>query len=296
MMLKSIGVAFVPLAVLLAAASLACILGYFVMLGLGDAFPFRKVISKTTQLLLVLSIFPAMAWLKLKKEDIGFAAIKLFFKQLLQGFALGLLTLLPVFIIEYGLGIHVVDQSKEWTLAYAAQKFSVSLALALLISMIEEPLFRGILLTGLKRKLPVVAAVLISSSYYAALHFLNSHTDIPFKELNVLSGFTLLMEAFANLLNPVIYSAFFALLMVGIFLSLLRTHFNATLGLCIGCHTAWVWQIKMSKSLFDFNYKTEYLYLVSPYDGIIGPLVTGWLMLAMIGYFGCRKFILGKTG
>ncbi|MGJ0514700.1 MAG: CPBP family glutamic-type intramembrane protease [Methylomicrobium sp.] len=289
-MLRSVIVAFVPLAVLLAASSIACIAGYFIVLYLGDEFPFRKVISKTTQLLLVLSIFPAMAWLKLNKQDLGFVVKKLFFKQVLQGFALGLLTLLPIFMIEYGLGIHVLDQSKNWTLGFAVQKIGVSLGLALLISLVEEPLFRGLLLAGLKSKLPVVAAILISSSYYAALHFLKSQSEIPLQELNVLSGFILVGEAFGNLLNPIIYPAFFALLMVGIFLCLLRTQLNASLGLCIGCHTAWVWQIKMSKSLFYFNYQSDYLYLVSPYDGVIGPLAAGWLMLTMIGYSAYRKF------
>lgn len=105
-----------------------------------------------------------------------------------------------------------------------------------------------------------------------------------------MSGFILVWEAFGNLLNLIIYSAFFALLMVGIFLCLLRTQLNASLGLCIGCHTAWVWQIKMSKSLFFFNYQSDYLYLVSPYDGVIGLLATGWLMLTMIGYSAYRKF------
>ncbi|MGZ8188542.1 MAG: CPBP family glutamic-type intramembrane protease [Methylosarcina sp.] len=292
-MIRSIMVALVPLAVLLAASSVACIAGYIIMLGLGDTFPFRKVISKTTQLLLVLSVFPAMAWLRLNKEDLGFVAKKLFIKQLAQGFALGLVTLLPVFVIEYALGIHIFDQTKDWTFALVAQKISISLVLALLISLIEEPIFRGILLTGLTRKLPVLSAVVISSTYYAALHFLNSHTEIPFQELNVFSGFDLLKEAFANLLNPGIYSAFFALLMVGIFLCLLRTHFNASLALCIGCHTAWVWQIKMFKSLFNIHFKTKYLYLVSSYDGVIGPLVTLWLMLAVSGYFVYRYYYRG---
>jgi len=287
---RSVIVAFVPLAVLLAASAIGCIAGYFIMLGLGDVLPFRKVISKTTQLLLVLGILPAMAWLKLNSQDLGFVAKKLFFNQVLQGFALGLLTLSPVFIIEYGIGIHVLDPSKHWTLGIAAQKIGSSLGLALLISMIEEPLFRGLLFAGLKRKLPVVAAVLISSSYYAALHFLKSQSEIPLQELNVLSGFTLLREAFGNLLNPINYSAFFALLMVGIFLCLLRTRPNASLGICVGCHTAWVWQIKMVKNLFYFNYQSDYLYWVSPYDGVIGPLVTVWLMLTMIGYFAYRKF------
>ena len=167
---------------------------------------------------------------------------------------------------------------------------AISLLLALIISLIEEPLFRGILLIGLNKKVPVMAAILISSTYYAALHFLSSKTDIPVQDLNVFSGFTLLGEAVSNLLNPNILSAFFALLMVGVFLAVLRTQVKASLGLCIGCHTCWVWQIKMSKKLFNTDFSSEYLYLVSSYDGVIGPLVTGWLMLAIAGYFAYQRF------
>jgi uncharacterized protein len=162
--------------------------------------------------------------------------------------------------------------------------------LALIISLIEEPLFRGILLVGLNKKLSVTAAILISSTYYAALHFLSPKTDIPVQELNLFSGFKLLGEAVSNLLNPNILSAFFALLLVGIFLGVLRTQMKSSLGLCIGCHTCWVWQIKMSKQVFNTNFYSEYLYLINSYDGVIGPLVTGWLVLAIAGYFVYRRF------
>lgn len=295
-MIRFVIYALVPLAVLLAAASLACIAGYFMTVGIDGRFPMSKVATKTTQFFLVLSIFPAMALMKLNRKDLGFAAKKQFFKQLTQGFALGLLTLLPVFAIEFALGINIIDQTKDWTLSYTLKKFAASLALALIISLIEEPIFRGILFAGLKKKINVTAAILISSSYYAALHFLNSHSEIPYQQLTVFSGFPLMLEAFANLLNPAIQSAFFALLMVGIFLSLLRTHVKTSLGLCIGCHTSWVWQIKMSKSLFNTDSKSDYLYLVSSYDGVIGPLVTGWLMLTVTGLFVCRAIGNRRTG
>ena len=295
-MIRAVIYALVPLAVLLATTTLACFAGYFITLGLDGRFPISKVATKTTQLLLVLSIFPAMSWLKLNREYLGFAEKKRFFTQLWQGFGLGLLTLLPVFIIEYALGIHIIDETKNWTFSYTLEKIAGSLALALLISLIEEPIFRGLLFAGLKKKLNVMAAVLLSSSYYAALHFADSHTEIPYEQLSIFSGFSLMLEAFANILNPVNYSAFFALLMVGAFLGLIRTHIKAGLGLCIGIHTSWVWQIKMSKSLLNINAKSDYLYLVSPYDGVIGPLVTGWLMLAIMAYFAYRNFSGPRTG
>ena len=161
--------------------------------------------------------------------------------------------------------------------------------LALLISLIEEPLFRGLLLVGLNKKLSVLWAILISATYYAALHFLSSNTDIAPQELNLYSGFTLLGGAVANLLNPGILSAFFALLMVGVFLGVLRTQVKSSLGLCIGCHTCWVWQIKMNKKLFNTDFSSDYAYLVSSYDGVIGPLVTVWLMLAIAAYLIYRR-------
>jgi len=289
-MMRYLFYTFVPLLVLLAAISLACIVSYFIVQGIGEFVPFRKIISKSTQLFLVLSIFPAMAYLKINKEELGFAPRPVFLKQLLQGFGLGFLTLMPVFIILYVLEINVIDETHTWTFGLLARDIIISLLLALIISLIEEPLFRGILLVGLSKKLPVIAAILISSTYYAALHFLSSKTDIPVQDINLFSGFKLLGEAVGNLLNPSILSAFFALLLVGVFLAVLRTQVKASLGLCIGCHTCWVWQIKISKKLFNTDFSSDYLYLVSSYDGVIGPLVTGWLMLAIAGYFLYQQF------
>lgn len=276
----------VPLLVLLAALSLACIVSYFIVLGIGDLISFRQLINRLAQLFLMLSIFPAMAYLKISKVELGFAPRPVFLKQLLQGFGLGFITLMPVFIALYLLGVDVMGGSQHWTAGMLAKYTAINISIALLISMIEEPLFRGIMLTALNKKMPVMAAILITSTYYAGLHFFSSHTDIPVQDIGLFSGFKLLGEAFGNLLKPENISAFFSLLMVGIFLGVLRTQVKASLGLCIGCHTCWVWQIKMSKKLFDTNFYSEYLYLInSYYDGVIGPLVTGWLMLAIAGYF-----------
>ena len=280
----------VPLLILLVALSLACVISYFIVLGIGDAISFRQLINRLAQLFLMLSIFPAMAYLKISKAELGFAQRPVFLKQLLQGFGLGFMTLIPVFIVLYVLKINVLDETQVWTIGLLAKNMTINLLIALLISLIEEPLFRGIMLVSLSKKLPVMAAILISSIYYAGLHFFSSNTDIPVQDITLFSGFKLLGEAFAHLMNPAILSAFFALLMVGIFLGVLRTQVKASLGLCIGCHTCWVWQIKMSKKLFDTDYSSPYHTLVSNYDGVVGPLVAGWLMLAIAVYFVYQQF------
>jgi hypothetical protein len=176
-----------------------------------------------------------------------------------------------------------------------AEKMIMSLLLALLIGVVEESVFRGMLLAGLKKNMPAIAAVLISSAYFAALHFLDSKTEIPRQQLNVFSGFILLGEAIENVLNPKNVSAFFSLLMVGAFLAVLRTQVKESLGLCIGCHAGWVWQIKVSGSLFNTDYSSKYLYLVSSYNYVVGPLVTGWLLLAIAGYFAFQQINKKKS-
>jgi membrane protease YdiL (CAAX protease family) len=293
-MMRYLFYATVPLLVLLAALSLACAMGYFIVQVIGDAIPFRQILTRSTQLFLVLSIFPVMAYLRISKEELGFAPRLVFLKQLLQGFGLGFIALMPVFIVLYVLKVNVIDEAQSWTIGLLAKNMTINLLVALLIALIEESLFRGIVLVGLSKKLPVVLAILMTSIYYAGLHFLSIKADLPVQEINFFSGFKLLGEAVGNLVNPVNLSAFFALLMVGVFLGVLRTQVNTSLGLCIGCHTCWVWQIKMNKKLFNTDFNAHYHYLVSSYDGVIGPLVTGWLMLAIAGYFAYQQMSKAK--
>jgi membrane protease YdiL (CAAX protease family) len=283
-MMRGVGYALAPLMVLLMASLVASIIGFSVV-QVFDGLPLQKTINKITQGLLVLSIFPGMIWLKLNKTNLGFAARNEFLKQLGQGFGLGFVTLMPVFIVLTVLGINVPDLSQPWTWSWFLQKSSVAVLLSLLISLIEEPLFRGILLAGLLKKLPVPAAISISAVYYACLHFIKTPHNIPAVEASFVDTLGLLVDAFANLLNPEILSAFLSLLMVGVFLGVLRTEGTANLGLCIGCHTCWVSLIKMNKTLFNTNFNLDYAFLVSHYDGVIGPLVTVWLLLAVSGYW-----------
>jgi hypothetical protein len=272
-----------PLAILLVTAFLASVLGYGLLRISGDILPLAKVISKITLILLLLSILPLKKYLQFSWADLGFAPKQIFFKQVGQGLALALLTLLPVLLTLYWLDVHVWDDNRNWTPGKIAEKVGLGLFFAMLIAFGEEMLFRGLLLGGLRRKMPVIAAVTISAIYYAALHFLKSKSQIAYADLTPGSGLTLMAEAFANWFNPAIRSAALALFVVGVFLAILRTWMPQSLGLCIGCHAGWVWQIKVSRDLFNVNLQADSLFLVNTYyDGVVGPLVSGWLLLALI--------------
>ncbi len=292
-MLRYFIYAITPLLVLLTALILSCTLGYFIVLGIGDAIPFRQILTRSTQLFLVLSIFPIMAYLKVNKEELGFAPIGVLSKQLLQGFGLGFIVLIPVLVVLYVLKV-TVYKGQFWTVGLMINAMTMNLLVALLISVIEETLFRGIVLVGLKRKLPVIAAIILTSTYYAGLHFLSIKTNLAVQDITITSGFLMLGEAVGNLFRLASVPAFFALLMVGIFLGVLRTQKKISLGLCIGCHTSWVWLIKMNKKLFNTDFSAQYHYLVSSYDGIIGPLVGGWIMIVIVAYFAYQHINRSK--
>lgn len=282
--------ALLPLVILFALISISCVLSYGILMMAGDIWPLHKMISKLTQLLLVLSLFPLRRFLSLSWADLGFAPKTLFLKQMSLGFCSGFLTLLPVFGLLFVLDVHVFDESKVWTLGLMLKKAGISLFLALLISYIEEPLFRGVLLSGLQQKMSVWTAILVSSAYYSSLHFLESSTPIAYQDITLSSSFILFGEAIGNWLNPGVLSAFVGLLMVGIFLAVIRTRLPQSLGLCIGLHASWVWQIKISKDVLNTNYDSPYLYLISNYDGLVGPLIAGWLLLATLVYLGYRRY------
>ena len=287
--LRWLSYAFVPFLVLLVALSIATVLSYLIVHFYSDAVPLRQLISRVTQGLLVLSIFPFMSYLKINKQAFGYAPIRVFFKQLGQGFGIGFFVLIPVFIILYWQDVILIDKHQRFSLEILATTVAINFGLALLIAVVEESLFRGLLWTGLSKKLPAMLAVLISAIYFAGLHFLTVKTNLPTSTLTIWNGFTLWPEAFNNVISPRHYSALIALMMVGVFLGLLRSQFNMSLGLCIGCHCCWVWQIKICKKFFntDFNSPNHY-WVSSHYDGLIGPLVSLWLAIIIMVYFVYR--------
>lgn len=279
-----------PLLFLVLIITLACLLSFGLLGFTADVLAFDKVISKVTQILLILSIFPLKKLLQFTWSDLGFAPTKLFFTQLGQGLLLSLITLLPVLFSLYSLNVHVWDAGQHWTWGKILGKLGLGLFLSLLIALTEEVLFRGLLLTAMRKYIKLSWAIIISAFYYAALHFLKSKTVIPYSEITLLSSFQLMSEAFANWLNPAIFSAWLALFVVGVFLATMRTQIPQSLGLCIGCHCGWVWQIKTSKDLCNVNDQSDYLFLVSNYDGVVGPLVAFWLALALwFLYFNIHK-------
>lgn len=278
---RTIFYAFVPMLVLLAITGSACVFSYLIALSFDDATILRKLMIRLSQIMLLLSIFPVSKWLGLNKTMLGYAPFKSMFKQFGRGFGLSVLILLPVFITLNFLGIHSIDMTKAWTVSWILTKLGVAFGLALLIGIVEESVFRGLLLTSLRKYLPAFSAVLMSSIYYAGLHFLDSKSPVSEATLSLNGSFQLLGDAYHNVFALQDPTAFLALCAVGLFLGVLRWRGDMNLATCIGCHAGWVFQIRMSKSTCIIDLNAPYSFLVSHYDGVIGILVAGWLLFIL---------------
>ncbi len=228
---RSIFCVFVPFLILLAITSSACVLSYIIALSFNDPTILRKLMIRLSQIMLLLSIFPVSKWLALNKEMLGYAPFKKMFKQFWRGFGLSLLILLPVFFTLNGLGVHSIDMTKAWTLGWVAKKIGIAFGLALLIGLVEESVFRGLLLTSLRKYLPAFSAVLISAIYYAGLHFLDSKSPVSEETLSLIGSFQLLGEAYHNVFAMQDVTAFLALSTVGLFLGVLRMRGEMNLAL-----------------------------------------------------------------
>lgn len=279
--MPGLAAAFFPLLLLLSFSILATVFSVAVLDLVGNFMPQGKLISKLTLALLLLSIFPLRRKLGLSWHDLGFTTGGAFARQVGQGLLLAIATLLPVLVMLYALEIQVWDVKRHWNIASLTEKVTVSLLLAMLIGFGEEVLFRGLLLAGLQRRIPMLMATCISSLYFATLHFLKGHSPNSDGQHSIASGMQLLSEAYGNWLNPQIVPALLSLFIIGLFLSTLRLSVPNSIGLCIGCHAGWVWQIKTCKDLFNLNPNADYAFLVSSYDGVIGPLVSVWLIAAL---------------
>ncbi|OQK16867.1 hypothetical protein AU255_02905 [Methyloprofundus sedimenti] len=293
-MLNKTLISLIPFLVLLLFSIIACFIGYAIFILLDGAAELSRIISRVTQVMLILSIYPLMRWLDISIADMGFAPVKVFLKQMTGGMVLGLATLLPVLVLNYALGITVVDMHNVWALDKLLISLLVAFLLALMISLLEEPMFRGILISAYIKRIGITGTIFVSSLYYAVLHFIKTKTSIAVEEAEFSDSFKLLLEAFENLLNPDNFGALWALIMVGFFLAVMRTRLQLGLAWCIGCHAAWVWQIKMAHKITTVDQNSELLYLVSPYDGVIGPMVAIWLTLVLGVYLAYEQFVKNK--
>jgi len=117
--------------------------------------------------------------------------------------------------------------------------FGAVLAAAIVVPLIEELFFRGLLFGILLRSLRPVVATLITSGFFAIVHFLKAPTR-PNESVTWLSGFHSIANSFAQFADPMmVLASFTTLFLIGWILANARLR-TRSLFLPIGLHSGWI--------------------------------------------------------
>ena len=265
-------------AYLMSAILIAAILAYpiYSLLDLNVSFP--RLVNRLGLGLLILGIIPIRKMIGLSPGEMGFPTNPSTFAQhFVKGFLLGSAILGVVIVALIALDVRNVLQHQIDQLDRLPRNLLGAIGTGLIVSVVEESLFRGLLFGAILKFGTVRSAFVITAFFYAALHFIGGRGEIPAEQLHWWSGPELVPGALLQIFKPQNIDSFLALFVVSLFLSMVLLETRRGIGYCIGLHAAWVFLLKLTKKYTEVEADCYWGFLVGGYDGVIGYLVAAWL-------------------
>jgi len=212
-----------------------------------------------------------------------------FLRELLRGWISGLsiLLLLSAALILFGVRGISFPAGEWWPLLLKTTL--VALIGGLLIGFIEETFFRGGLFGAIRRDHGFVVTLLLSSLFYAGLHFIKPLPLSGDAAETWYSGLSILSGAFVQFSEWQTVDSFIALFGLGAFFAVVRER-TGNIAYCIGAHAGFVFVIKVVRKFTDLNPDSIFSVMVGNYDGMIGYLsAAGLLVHTLIVYRFWRR-------
>jgi membrane protease YdiL (CAAX protease family) len=250
---------------------------------------FNRYFNRAMLLAALICIIPLLRSLKLGRGSLTLKANPFWKSHFLGGFFLagGLLLILGGAYLALGL----FESEKGFDL-HMAGKF---MATALVVGLLEEWIFRGLLLDALLRSSRASIALLFVTFFFALVHFLKPPGTIDLNDADVklTTGFWMIGQIFIHFGNPVFIAAEFATLFaVGGVLGWARLR-TCSLWLSIGLHSGWVFSYELYRyhTFMPKRYSPE---LFLPYIGTnlksgLIPLTTVCLTGVVIAIWLCLR-------
>ncbi|MDB6122104.1 MAG: Abortive infection protein [Pedosphaera sp.] len=234
--------------------------------------PFHRYVNRSLLVLALIGIWPLLRSLGAKSfKEIGLVNPIGQTGKLAGGFALGFGSLACVAIIV--LTAHGRVFTDLATGKLAGKMISAALT-AIVVSILEELLFRGAIFGGLRRIWNWHAALLLSSMIYAIVHFMKRAELVgPVTWHSGLELLPQMLSGFGNL--HVVIPGFFNLTLAGIILGYAYQK-TGNLYFSIGLHAGWIFWLK------------SYRIITAPVQGAnvwfwgSDNLIDGWLALVVL--------------
>ena len=257
-------------------------------------FEYRKYINYATLLsgLLISGIYLKTSSL-LSWQAFGFSgSAGNYFKLLARAFLYGILIMLAIELILYVLGIHEADPRRSHTLDVFVIRLIKAVFAGLLVSLLEEAIFRGGLFSGLQKHTGTLITVGLTSALYSAVHFVR-YEEIPEgMEPGWFTGIAMMPDAFRRFYEWSILDYSLTLFMFGVVLALMRLR-HGTIAGCLGLHAGVVAAVKLADYYGERTHASQYEFLVSQYNSTFGWISFSVMsLIAVVYYF--RFFRQGK--
>ncbi len=266
---------------------LGCLAAYPVYRVLGADFD--SVVSRSILAFAVILFYPTCKALNHNiLESLGFPSTGRT-NVIIKAWLIGIASLIPISLF------FLLCDYRAWNPFYSHELLSLLMTIfsaivsGLIIGIIEESFFRGLLQTELTNILNTTSSIIIVCLIYSSVHFLELPEGFSTQSIQWNSGFTFLLSSFSAFSQPsLIWDSWIALFAAGLFLSIVRLRTNNILW-CIGIHAGWVAHIKIIKAFTDRNNEAACSSLTGSYDKYIGELSTAWVILLLVAWVMYRS-------
>ncbi|TSA30285.1 MAG: CPBP family intramembrane metalloprotease [Verrucomicrobiaceae bacterium] len=245
-------------------------------------FPFHRYFSRSLQIAAIVMLWPAFRWIDIRRPgELGIEPNPLRWRDLAAGIAVALV---PVLLLAAGcLSFEIYRLKKEIAFSGVLR----ILATAPVVAVLEEFLFRGVLLGLCLRAMKPAAAAIVSSAVFAIVHFMRVARPEAAIPVGWFSGFAQLPQAFSSAPPwPILGWGVLSLLLAGLILAF-ATCKTRSLFLPIGIHAGWVAGQQGLQLIAKFQIKPEGALL--PWIGpnvVSGAVPTGLVPATIIFFSG----------
>ncbi|MBI2950394.1 MAG: CPBP family intramembrane metalloprotease [Verrucomicrobia bacterium] len=245
--------------------------------------PFPRVLNRTLMLLGAIALWPLAIGLGLRSwREIGLRKSDTAWREVGIGFLFGLGSLACVAAAA------LVSGARGWVAERTATEIARHLAnagsAAIIVSLIEEVFFRGLLFGGLRKSLGWPLALVASSLVYAGLHFLQ-RTQFA-GSVDWTSGFVVLgsmLRGFGEL--GMMFPGLLNLAVAGALLGV-AYQWTGALYSSIGLHAGWIFWLK------SYGFFSRDGISGSPWFWGTGRLIDGFLALVVLSIMLCLLLLM----
>lgn len=197
-------------------------------------YDFEKFFHRALLVAAVVLLWPLLRVLNIKSpSELRLSPNQHRFRDLLIGLLLAIIPLLccsAILVLSHGYSIR---NSVRWS------GLDTVIIASLFVPVIEELFFRGLILGILLRRGTCVAALLLTSAFFAILHFLKGPEETV-GAITWMSGFSSLAHSFDQFREPIlVLGGFTTLFLLGCILAHARIR-TRSLALPIGLHSGWI--------------------------------------------------------